>query len=86
MSAYRTGHLEQIDSKRLVGFIGGYLVAQGSITLEQLDHALLFQMELAERGEKLTLAQVLQRLGYVTPQELARAIKRQQRDLADQAR
>lgn len=47
-------------------------MTQGSITLEQLDRALLAQREWAEPGESLSINQVLQRLGYVNTQERAR--------------
>ena len=58
-------------------------MTQGSITLEQLDRALLAQREWAEQGESLSITQVLQRLGYVNTQELARASQRQQLDLTE---
>jgi hypothetical protein len=63
-----------------LGFIGGYLIAQGALTLEQLDTALLRQMELAAKGENLSLSDVLLRLGYITKAELAQAEHKQQQD------
>ena len=77
---------KQLATERVVGFIGGYLVDQGSITLEQLDHALVHQVELALQGESLSIGQVLLRLGYVTTQDLERAIKRQQQDIASRSK
>jgi len=80
MRSDRSHKTARLDSERLIGFIGGYLIDQGTITLEQLDRALIYQVELALQGEKLSIGQVLQQLGYVTPQELARAARRQQQD------
>ncbi len=82
----RSHSTQRLDTQRLIGFIGGYLVDQGTITLEQLDQALIQQVELALQGEKLSIGQVLQRLGYVTPQELARAARRQQHDMTNRTR
>ncbi len=70
------------ERKRIVGFVGGYLVSQGSITLEQLDVALLHQVQMAQSGEKISLGQILLRLGYVTRSELERAMAKHQRDRA----
>jgi hypothetical protein len=63
-----------------LGFIGGYLIAQGALTLEQLDRALLQQMELAIKGENLSLSDVLLRIGYVTEADVAKAKRKQQQD------
>ena len=81
MGGHHAKGKQPIGSERLVGFIGGYLVDQGAITIEQLDQALLHQIELAMDGEILSLGQVLQRLGYVNAQQLARATRLQDRDI-----
>lgn len=81
MSMRRSNQDKHINAERLVGFIGGYLVDQGSITLEQLDRALVYQMEMAMQGQRLNIGQVLQQLGYVNAHDLDRAVKRQQQDV-----
>ena len=77
---------EKHSHANVVGFLGGYLVNQGTLTLEQLDAALLYQLHLAEAGEDATLANVLVRLRMATTEEIARAEQAQQRDLAHKAR
>lgn len=66
----------------VVGFVGGYLVEQGTLTLDQLDAALLYQLHLAESGENATLAEVLLRLRMASNEDIARAEQAHQRDLA----
>jgi hypothetical protein len=70
----------------IVGFIGGYLIDQGTLTLEQLDAALLFQLRLAETGEHLPLEDTLVRLRMADEQDIASAKEKQQRDLGRRAR
>lgn len=64
------------DAVRLIGFIGGYLIDQGTLTLRQLDEALLYQLRRAEAGEMLSLADVLLRLKMATRVDIARAERR----------
>ena len=71
---------QRIPRHAVVGFIGGYLIEQGALTLQQLDQALLKQLKLAARGEILSVGAVLIRLGYITAAELARAEQRQKAD------
>ncbi len=68
--------------KRLIGFIGGYLIDDGVLTLEELDRGLVRQMNLALHGHGRRLGQVLMEMGFITLQELERAVKRQARDKA----
>ncbi len=79
----------RVRQKRLrsgiVGFIGGYLIDQGTITLEQLDAALLYQLRLAESGENASLEDVLVRLRMATAQDIARAEEKHRHDLAHRA-
>ncbi len=80
-AAVKTKSLTQIrKKKKLVGFIGGYLIDDGALTLEELDHGLLRQMNLALQGHAPRLGQVLIELGYVTTAQLDLAAKRQARD------
>ncbi len=67
-------------SLRVVGFIGGYLIDDGVLTLEQLDRALQRQIELGLQGQVMLLGQVLILMGLVTPDQLERALKRQAED------
>ncbi len=69
----------------IVGFIGGYLIDQGTLTLEQLDTALLHQLRLAETGENVPLEDVLLRLRMATDQEIASAREKHRRDLGHRA-
>ena len=65
----------------LVGFIGGYLVDQGAITLTQLDEALRRQLEWGMQSRSMPLDQVLVEMGYVTPAQVEQAMKEQKADL-----
>lgn len=64
----------------IVGFIGGYLIDQGTLTLEQLDTALLYQIRLAETGEHVPLEDALMRLRLADKGDIASAKARQQHD------
>ena len=68
------------EKKKFVGFIGGYLIDAGVLTLEQLDRGILRQIRLAEEGQVTKLGQVLIDLGYITRADLARAIERRTSD------
>ena len=70
------------EKKRFIGFVGGYLIDDGVLTLEQLDRGIVRQIRLAEQGQVTKLGQVLIDLGYITPTDLARAL---QQRAADQA-
>lgn len=82
-TAYKTKSLAQTKKKRrLVGFIGGYLIDDGALTLDELDRGILRQMDLAQQGHVTRLGQVLVEMGYITTEQLDRALKRHARDLA----
>ncbi len=68
--------------RKFVGFIGGYLIDDGVLTLEQLDRGILRQMRLAEEGQVTKLGQVLIDLGYITQTDLTRAAQRRWTDQA----
>jgi hypothetical protein len=70
------------EKKRFIGFIGGYLIDDGVLTLEQLDRGLLQQMTLAEGGHLMRLEEVLMDLGYISQPDVVRALERYQKDLA----
>lgn len=77
----KTRSLAQIKrKKKVVGFIGGYLIDDGALTLEELDHGLLRQINLALQGRAPRLGQILIELGYITTAELELALKRHDRD------
>lgn len=71
------------EKKRFVGFIGGYLIDDGALTLEQLDDGILRQIRLAEEGKATKLGEVLIDLGFITRADLKHAI---QRRVADQSK
>ncbi len=66
--------------RRISGFISGHLIAEGLITLEQLDAALERQLSLAAQGETRRLGEVLVEIGAVSPQALERALARPSTD------
>jgi hypothetical protein len=83
MTSAITKSLGQIrKKKRIIGFIGGYLIDDGALTLEELDRGLVKQMNLALHGRPPRLGQVLIELGLITLHELERAVERQARDRA----
>jgi len=71
------------EKKKFIGFIGGYLIDAGVLTLEQLDRGILRQIRLAEEGRVTKLGQVLIDMGYITQADLASAT---QRRVSDQAK
>ncbi len=83
MPALNAQTLKQIKKKKkLIGFIGGYLIDDGALTLDELDRGLLRQMYLAQQGHVTRLGQVLVEMGYITPKQLERAMVRHARDRA----
>jgi len=70
------------EKKKFIGFIGGYLIDAGVLTLEQLDRGILRQIRLAEEGRVSKLGEVLIDLGYITQTDLARAMQHRQSDQA----
>lgn len=68
------------EKKKFIGFIGGYLIDDRVLTLEQLDRGILRQMYLAEEGRVIKLGQVLVEMGFVTQADLARAMERHAAD------
>ena len=64
----------------IAGFIGGYLIADGVVTLEELDRALERQLRLAAQGRDLRLGEVLVEMSLVTNAQLKRALARQAAD------
>jgi len=71
------------EKKKFIGFIGGYLIDAGVLTLEQLDRGILRQIHLAEEGRVIKLGEVLIDLGFITQADLTRAM---QHRLSDQAK
>ena len=70
------------EKKKFIGFIGGYLIEDGALTLEQLDRGLLRQLNLAEAGHLVRLEQVLMDMGYISQPDVVRAMERHQKDQA----
>lgn len=56
--------------------IGDYLVAQGLITIDQRDEALIEQRRLRSHGDLIPVGDLLLRRGWITPRNLARALVR----------
>lgn len=71
-------------TRRIVGFIGGYLLEDGAITLSDLDRGLDLQLHLASQGREMRLGEVLIEMNIITPEQLERALARQARDAGTQ--
>ncbi len=67
-------------TRRIVGFIGGYLIEDGVITLADLDRGLEIQLRLQADGRQVRLGEVLIEMGVLTREQLARALDRQARE------
>ena len=70
------------EKKKFIGFIGGYLIDAGVLTLEELDRGILRQIRMAEEGHVAKLGQVLIDMGYITQADLASAMQRRMSDQA----
>ncbi|MBI3914565.1 MAG: hypothetical protein HY327_10340 [Chloroflexi bacterium] len=64
-------------ARRIVGFVGGYLIEMGVMTLEDLDRGLEEQLRFAAQGREMRLGEVLIQLGKVTPEQLKLALNQQ---------
>jgi signal transduction histidine kinase len=58
----------------LVPRIGDYLVDEGHITIKQLGHALHIQKKMSRSGEQILVGELLVDLGYISREQLDRAI------------
>lgn len=74
--------IETERRRRIIGFIGGYLIDDGVLTLRDLDRALLVQLRLSAQGRQVRLGEVLIELGLITREQLNHALERQQREEA----
>ncbi len=63
--------------RRIVGFVGGYLIEIGAMTLEDLDKGLEEQLRFAAQGKELRLGEVLIQMGKISRAQLERALKLQ---------
>ena len=70
------------EKRKFIGFIGGYLIDAGVLTLEELDRGILQQLRLAEEGQVAKLGEILIDLRYITPADLASAMQRRASDQA----
>ena len=61
--------------------LGEYLLAHGLITVAQLEAALAWQRELAERGRSPKLGELLRELGTISADDLDGALKREAQGL-----
>jgi hypothetical protein len=75
--------IEEERTRRIIGFVGGYLIADSALTLEELDRGLEQQLRLSARGREMRLGQVLIEMGLVTRDQLERALKQQELDEAE---
>lgn len=62
--------------RRISGFISGYLLERGWITLEQLDAALERQLELLVQKRPAPLGELLVTMGALTRAQLEEAMAR----------
>lgn len=75
-----TEWIKEERSRARAGFIGGYLIEDGALTLADLDHGLDRQLQLAALGREAPLGEVLIEMGLVTREQLERALARQAQD------
>lgn len=75
--------VKQERTRRIVGFIGGYLIEDGAITLADLDRGLELQLRLSADGRQVRLGEVLIEMGVLTREQLNRALARQSKEEAD---
>ena len=75
--------VEQERTRRIIGFIGGYLIDDGALTLPDLDRGLERQLRLAAQGRQARLGEVLIEMGIITPEQLDGALKRQAKEEAE---
>lgn len=78
--------IEAERRRRIIGFIGGYLIDDGALTLPDLDRALVVQLRLQAQGRQMRLGEVLIEMGLITREQLTRALERQQREEAEALR
>jgi hypothetical protein len=84
-----TGQSDWVEAerrRRIVGFIGGYLIDDGALTLGDLDRALGVQLRLSTQGRQVRLGEVLIDMGLITEEQLTRALERQQREESEALR
>ena len=78
--------VEKERTRRIVGFIGGYLIEDGACTLADLDRGLDRQLRLSAQGKQMRLGEVLIEMGIITRAQLERALERQAKEEADAKR
>ena len=66
--------------RRIIGFIGGYLIELGAITLEDLDRGLEGQLRIAVEGRDLRIGEVMIEMGMITREQLNHALEMQKRE------
>ena len=64
---------------QLKRYVGGYLIEDGAITLEDLDRGLQRQLELAAEGRVMLIGEVLIEMGLITRAQLEGALARKAR-------
>jgi hypothetical protein len=70
------------EKRKFIGFIGGYLIDAGVLTLEELDRGILQQLRLAEEGQVAKLGEILIDLRYITRADLTNAMQHRASDQA----
>jgi hypothetical protein len=70
-------------TRRIIGFIGGYLIEDRVVTLEDLDRGLEMQLRLSAEGRQIRLGEVLIEMGLLTRAQLDRALERQGKEETD---
>ncbi|MBI3536149.1 MAG: hypothetical protein HY070_01085 [Chloroflexi bacterium] len=66
--------------RRIIGFVGGYLIDMGAITLEDLDRGLEGQLKYTAQGRDLRIGEVMIEMGIITRAQLNRALELQKRE------
>lgn len=69
-------------TRRIIGFIGGYLIQEGAISLADLDRGLEMQLRWSSNGRQVRLGEILIEMGLITRDQLERALALQAREEA----
>lgn len=77
MTGLPAGSLRKYASR--VRLLGEILVHRGAINEDQLEGALTRQRELAEKGERKRVGELLIDMGFITDHDFQRAYEEQQR-------
>ena len=74
MDTSNQGWIRSERLRRIIGFVGGYLIEFGAITFEDLDRGLEGQLRYAVLGRDLRIGEVMIEMGIITRAQLDRAL------------